>query len=695
MVVLEVIEVKEVMAVKEVRVVREVREAKKVAPLLPSLPSPPFLHRSQRWRSRIFQPTDLRGSTIPASSAFHPGSRPDLRAVPNLRPLRDLLLRIGVLAVVFTIQRLLFAQLNHDAFPAPPASAFLGGVRFDLSAIAWLYLPWILTVLIAPVPKRTFAIVQKVLFHISNVVCFFLNSIDLEYFKFTLKRSTADLFGIATGGDDLVNLVPVFLKDYWYVVLIFFGSIALAGLGYRWVGRRPSTEYAKPWWLWRALAIGIVLLLSRGGTQYIPLGVLDASKYAPPAYMPLVLNTPFTFMTSIGKPLVQEKHFMSQEEADRLWPVIHQYGDTAVASPKPNVVVIILESFSAAYSGRLDGDEGYMPFLDSLMGQSLWFDHAYANGRRSIDGIPAVLASMPKMMAEAFIESPYAQQPISALPGLLGKEGYSSAFYHGGHNGTMGFDAFAKAAGFQRYVGRHQYPDEADYDGVWGIRDRPFLQFFAQELNKQQQPFVDCLFTLSSHHPYKLPEAEAKRFAGGELPIMPTLRYVDDALREFFATAETMPWFRNTLFVITADHTADLMRKGETSGAAYDHWIPLLYFMPAAIRPERKSEVTQQIDILPTVLDLLGYPKPFFAFGSSVLRQERMPAAVSENSATWLIIGDSCQLRTDGENILWSAGMNKAQPSAPAQQALLPVLQAAIQQYNNRLLRHELLLREK
>ncbi|HQV38032.1 MAG: LTA synthase family protein [Flavobacteriales bacterium] len=616
--------------------------------------------------------------------------------MPNLRPLRVLLLRIGVIALVFSIQRLLFAQLNHDAFPAPPASAFLGGVRFDLSAIAWLYLPWVLTVLIAPAPKRTFATVQKVLFHLSNVFCFFLNSTDLEYFKFTLKRSTADLFGIATGGDDLANLAPVFLKDYWYVVLIFIGSLALAEAGYRLAGRRTNTEPAKPWWLWRVLAIGIVLLLSRGGLQYIPLGVLDASTYAPPAYMPLVLNTPFTFMTSIGKPMVQEKHFMAQEEADRLWPVIHHYGDTSVAATKPNVVVIVLESFSAAYSGRLNGTgQGYMPFLDSLMGQSLWCEHAYANGRRSIDGIPAVLASLPKMMAEAFIESPYAQQPISALPGLLGKEGYSSAFFHGGHNGTMGFDAFAKAAGFQRYVGRDQYPDEADDDGVWGIRDRPFLQFFAQELNKQQQPFLGCLFTLSSHHPYKLPEADAKHFAGGNLPIMPTLRYADDALRQFFATAQTMPWYRNTLFVITADHTADLLRNGETSGAAFDHWIPLLYFMPAAIRPEQHSRVTQQIDILPTVLDLVDYPKPFFAFGSSVLRQERMPAAVSENSATWLIIGDSCQLRSDGENILWSAGMNKAKPQAHDQQTLLPVLQAAIQQYNNRLLHHELVLKEK
>lgn len=628
---------------------------------------------------------DLKNSDMmPCMPIFAP--------VPNLHPLRMWLLRLGVVAVVFSLQRVLFVLLNPDAFPAAPASAFLGGVRFDLSAIAWLYLPWTLAVLIAPSPGRTVAIVQKVLFHVSNVFCFFLNSVDLEYFKFTLKRSTADLFGIATGGDDLVNLVPVFLLDYWYVALVFIGSIALAEAGYRWAGRQAGPAPAKPWWLWRVLAIGIVALLSRGGTQYIPLGVLDASEYAPPAYMPLVLNTPFTFMTSIGKPLVREKHFMAPEEADRLWPVIHQYRDTSVAATKPNVVVIILESFSAAYSGRLNGGEGYMPFLDSLMGQGLWSDHAYANGRRSIDGIPAVFASLPKMMAEAFIESPYAQQPISALPGLLAQEGYSSAFYHGGHNGTMGFDAFAKAAGFQRYVGRDQYPDKADYDGIWGIRDRPFLQYFAHELNKQRQPFVDCLFTLSSHHPYKLPEAEAERFAGGELPIMPTLRYTDDALRDFFATAQAMPWYRNTLFVITADHTADLLRTGQTSGAAYDHWIPLLYFMPAAIRPERQSRVTQQIDILPTVLDLVGYPRPFFAFGSSILRRERMPAAVSENSATWLIIGDSCQLRSDGERILWSAGMQNAEPSTDDEQALVPVLQAAIQQYNNRLLHHELVI---
>lgn len=614
--------------------------------------------------------------------------------MPNLRHLLPLLLRIAVVTLVFTLQRALFGVLNRDAFPAPSALAFIGGVRFDLSAIAWLYMPWLLAALALPARSARAQRVQKVLFHASNVLCFLLNCIDLAYFKFTLKRSSIDLLGIATAGNDMAHLLPEFLRDFWYVALAFAASLALAELGYRWGGRYAHAAPARPWWLWRIVLAALVLIMSRGGLQYIPIGVLDASKYAPPAYMPLVLNTPFTFMKSLGKAGVQPVAYMPEEEADRLWPVRHHYGDGLRPGTPPNVVVIILESFSATYSGRLNRTgHGQMPFLDSLMGHSLTFDRAYANGRRSIDGIPAVVAALPKLMGEAFIESDYAQQPISSLPGLLGAEGYSSAFFHGGHNGTMGFDAFARIAGFQRYVGRNQYPDPRDDDRTWGIRDRPFLQFFAHEMDKQRQPFVNCLFTLSSHHPYRLPPEDAERFAGGELPIMATLRYADDALRGFFATARTMPWFSNTLFVITADHTADLVRQGETSGSAFDHWVPLLYYMPAAIPARTEHRVTQHIDILPTVLDLIGHDKPFFSFGSSALREERLPVAVSESNATWLIIGEQAQLRSDGETVLWAEGMEgAASPPAGAAETLLPTLQAAIQQYNNHMLRQDLVL---
>ncbi len=630
-----------------------------------------------------------------AAFVAQPSALPIFAPVPNLRPLRIWLLRIAVVVLVLTLQRVLFALLNAGIFPSPPLSAFLGGIRFDLFAISWLLLPWTAISLVVERPNVAGERLLKGLFHLACTLAFLLNCIDLTYFRFTLKRSTADLVGIATGGSDLANLLPVFLVDYWYVAVIFLASMAVAVLGYGWMGRYQANQPAKPWWGWRLLVGALTLLACRGGVQYIPLTVIDASQYAPPAYMPLVLNTPFTFITSLGKSSLQEKHYMEQSEADQLWPVSHHYGDSALRPTQPNVVVIILESFSAAYSDRLNGTRhGYMPFLDSLMGQSRWYSRAYANGRRSIDGIPAVLASLPNMMPEAFIESSYAQQPFTALPGLLATEGYSTSFFHGGHNGTMGFNSFARSAGFQRYVGMDQYPDKNDYDGVWGIRDRPFLQFFAHELGKQTAPFMSCLFTLSTHHPYRLPDADAERFAGGNLPILPTLRYADDALRQFFGTAQSMPWYKNTLFVITADHTADLLRQGEVSGSAYDYWVPLFYFMPAAVPPEKVDRVTQHIDILPTVLDQVGYSKPFFAFGSSSLRHERTPAAVSENNGTWLIVGHNQQLRSDGERVLWSAlFQDTSQTQANTDPALLPLLQAAIQQYNHHLLAADLVQR--
>src|SRR5690606_13449256 len=128
------------------------------------------------------------------------------------------------------------------------------------------------------------------------------------------------------------------------------------------------------------------------------------------------------------------------------------------------------------------------------------------------------------------------------------------------------------------------------------------------------------------------------------------------------------------------------------SGSAFDHWVPLCYYMPAQLSPRREDRVAQQIDILPTVLDLMGYPKPFFAFGSSSLRTEHLPVAVSESNATWLAIGDSAQIRSDGERVLWAAGIRNG-PEVPADSAaprLLPTLQAAIQQYSRHLLRGDM-----
>ena len=611
-------------------------------------------------------------------------------------PLLVLLWRLAAVALIYTLLRIAFVLLNQDNFPHTPIMAFVGGIRFDLSALAWLNLPWVVLCLVHTAEEGWYARVKKIVFHVANTVGFFFACSDLEYYKFTLKRSTADILGIMSGGDDVSNLASVFIADYWYIVLIFIACIALAEVGYRtarrWMHDTPSIAKRI---IWRLVAIALVVLCSRGGFQLIPIGVMNAANYAPPLYLPVVLNTPFTIMMTIGKPVLEERKYMVQEEADRLWPVVHNYQDRkntplpiVVAAQRPNVVVIILESFSAAYSGKLTNGPGYMPFLDSLMGQGLNFTHAYANGRRSIDGIPAITASVPEWMDEAFITSPYAGSAFTSLASVLAAEGYHTSFYHGGRNGTMGFDGFARAAGYQRYVGMNEYPDPNDYDDAWGIWDRPFLQFFAKGLTQDKEPFMSTVFTLSSHHPYRLPAAEAQRFTGGTQRIHASLRYSDDALRDFFKTASKQPWFAHTLFVITADHTADLDRTGQNYSEASDYWVPMLYYMPGMLKARSEGRVTQHIDITPTVLDMVGHTDAFFSLGASALRDERMPMAIMHTTGGFLAIDSSGVFRFDGEQVP-PPPMTMTLVHTPST-ASVNTLKAAVQQFTDRVLHNRM-----
>lgn len=611
-------------------------------------------------------------------------------------PLVVLLLRTGLVGAAFTLLRILFWLYNRDLFPAPSPAVFLGGMRFDASAIAWAYLPWFVLVLVAPRPAPLMERIQAIVFMVVSGITLFFACVDLGYYAFTLKRSTADFLDILAAGNDTMHLAPAFIRDYWHILVIYGTMLWLLGIGYRWAVRFNSNPGIEGWpsaILRRTVLVGLVVLASRGGTQLIPLQPMDAARYGGASYLPMVLNTPFTMLMSLGKPVLTECRYMSQAEADALWPVIHapSAGEDLDSlhlqqrPDRPNVVMIILESFSALYSEQLTGRAGHMPFLDSLMRTGLNCTNAYANGRRSIDGIPAVVAGMPQWMDEAFITSPYASQPFTSLANILRTNGYTSSFFHGGRNGTMGFDGFARSAGFDTYQGLDEYPTKADFDGHWGVLDRPYLRYHAEALSEQEEPFLSVVFTLSSHHPYRLPKEEADRFGGTGLPIHATLRYTDDALRDYFTKARTMPWYRNTLFVITADHTADLERNGSIGNKPIDHWVPLVYHAPW-LTPGEHRAVTQHIDILPTVLDLIGHKGAYFAFGHSLLRRRVPPVAIWTNNGIHTITGTDQQVLFDGEHVLDVIQLGSGSADIAVTADLELHLKAALQQYNNHLL---------
>jgi phosphoglycerol transferase MdoB-like AlkP superfamily enzyme len=543
----------------------------------------------------------------------------------------------------------------------------------------------------------------KTVFYLFNLPFFLINTIDFAYYGFTFKRTTADFLNFVKTGDDVLTLLPQYVKDYWYLLLILIALIILTEYLYQKTainGFYKSSPLSFKKALIRIVGIIGMLFLAvlgiRGGLQYKPLGILNAGQFTLPSNAALVLNSSFTFIKTFDKEQLTEKKYFNNVDLGRYYNPIHQNKNGILN--KTNVVVIILESFGKEYFGGLNTYNGYTHFLDSLMKESLVFPNAISNGKRSIEGIPAILASIPTLMDESFITSSYAVNSINSTASVLHKNGYKTAFYHGGNNGTMGFDIFTKAAGFDNYYGRTEYNNDKDYDGNWGIFDEPFFQYFAKNTNAEKQPFFNCIFSLSSHHPYTLPAKYKNVFKGGKLPIYSTVQYADYALKQYFATASKMSWFKNTLFVITPDHTSLSERAFyKTSVGMYS--IPIIFYKPDSDLKGIKTQTIQQTDIMPSILEYVGINEAYLAFGKSIFDTTTTHFAVNYIAGNYQIIENEYALQFNGNETVSLYNYQKDSlllhnlkgKSFLIQQDLETKLKAEIQQYNNRLIKNRLL----
>jgi len=212
----------------------------------------------------------------------------------------------------------------------------------------------------------------------------------------------------------------------------------------------------------------------------------------------------------------------------------------------------------------------------------------------------------------------------------------------------MGFDGFIKAAGYDKYYGRTEYANEKDYDGDWGIWDEDYFQYTNNTVSKIPEPFLATLFTLSSHHPAFIPEKYKTKFLGGDMPILKSVEYADFALRKFFESASKEKWFNNTLFIITADHT------GPSNDPLYTNLsgifqIPILLYKPSSNLIGINHKLVQQIDILPTALNQINYPEPFYALGNNMLDSTKTGYAVNYINNVFQYFEQDYLLQFDGE----------------------------------------------
>ena len=573
------------------------------------------------------------------------------------------------------------------------------GCRFDVLVICWSNLGY---VLISLWPNRRyfntkFQGVLKILYLSCNGLALLTNSIDLAYFKHTNKRLGFDtIHQLFTGQMDLSAQWDDYVTDYLWVIALWGISLAVVNsiwkktqLNYNSKEPQTTKPKGKLWGLVYFLtALSLIFLGARGGWQYIPLQMVDAGKHADPKFMSLILNTPFTIIRSAESQRLQDLNFMKESEAlNYVKPVVNLSGKQFKSK---NILIIILEGFSKEFTG-LSNRPSRTPFLDSLMKTGLVFTNAWANGKQSIEGIPAIVSAMPSLMPNAFINSVYCTNRMHSLPQLLKQKGYWSGFFHGGKNGTMNFDAYAAAAGFDRYFGMSEYGNDRDFDGAWGIWDEPFLNYCLKTLNGVKPPFFATVFTLSSHHPYNIPKPYAKQFPPEEAPIIPTIRYTDHALKVFFTNAQQSAWFKNTLFVLVPDHTAD-SKDPFYSNTLGQHAIPIIFYSPDGSLKGRCNTVMQQMDIMPSLLDTLGFNAPFFTWGKSVFKKTDQRCAWFYTNGAYGLVKDSLYTvflnHKIAKSYLYTQDSSLSRPIelGPVQKnELTKTYQSFLQLYHNRL----------
>lgn len=620
-------------------------------------------------------------------------------------PLGLLVRRIAWLYVVLMLCRAVF-WLYNAALLGPlswseAGDLLVGALRFDTASI--IYANGVLVVLsLVPLHLRERPAYRRMLFicyvAVNSLALVATNLADAVYFHYTQKRFTADELFFADNANSL-QLVGKFMAENWYLVAIWLLLTALLFVG---GGRRVRTKsLLRSGWPYYAgntailiAAAGLCIAGARGGMTRMtrPITLSNATLYTPDNRKAnLILSNPFCILRTAGSAgRISYRRYFPDEELDRRFTPIHRPVDSAAVSlPGRNIVIFIMESMSAEHSAHLRPDlyaglpePGFTPFLDSLMRHGLCFERMYANGTRSIQAMPSVLGSIPSFRTP-FVLMPQSLGASRQLPAILADMGYATAFFCGSERGSMGFGAYARSAGIDRLVSREEYEakhGKEDFDGYWGIWDEPFLQFMGEELATMPEPFFATLFTLSSHHPFVVPERYAASLPDGYTKIHKGVAYDDMAFRRLFERFGNEDWFRRTIFVFVADHVSS--EKFAPATHQYPgnmHIIGFLYTPDGALRGSVR-EVVQQLDIMPTLLGIAGNSEPYFAFGRDVLNEPDRPHwSVSYDGTFRAVTDDGLIAFDDGQEL------TPCRTDPPRADSLLSQFQALVQQYYARI----------
>lgn len=579
-----------------------------------------------------------------------------------------ILIRLSIMLLLLSFSRWLLYIFNADYFNNLKSNElfrlYFIGFRFDIYTLIISNIPLIIAYCI-PFRIKYNKIYKEVfdfIFIAGNSIAIALNLIDVIYFRYLDKRMSSELFTfINTKNENHWDLISNFIADFWFMFAIFFVFLfAIIILARKTKLKEAHFTNNKLWFanqtIFFILILGLSVIGIRGGFQLKPINLSTATNYTISKNIPLIINTPFSICLSSTSSALNKIEYFDEEIIDSIFSPIHKdlKSNRFINKEinKSNVILIILESFGQEMIGFYNKqiENSLTPFLDSLLKESLTFD-GMANGRRSIDALPSIFCGLPSLMPTDYPTSRYAINRLEGFGSILKENGYRTAFFHGGNNGTMSFNIISKSSGFDDYYGRNEYNNDSDFDGSWGIYDDKFLKFTAKKLNDYKNPFAAVIFTLSSHHPYSLPQNYTITDTIGTTPFEKTVKYVDNALKDFFTTISKEEWFDNTIFVITADHVNPEHKFNHyiTSRGLYQ--IPLAFYASGIIENKAVDEIAQHIDIGISLLSALNINDTVFSFGRNIFDSTQKPSFICYSNNVYQFSDGQFLLQSDGSEI--------------------------------------------
>ena len=371
----------------------------------------------------------------------------------------------------------------------------------------------------------------------------------------------------------------------------------------------------------------LLVLGMRGGVRQIPISQSE-SYYSEKNILNLAAtNNAFNLFTSIKENLENfgRNPFVYFEAEDAGHTVEYLYRiekDTTInilTVNRPNIVLLILESWSADLIESLGGEPGITPEFRKLEQDGILFTQILSSGSRSEQGMATLFSGFPAHPVSAITKQPDKFSKLPSLIRLINQQGYASSFYFGGQL------IYGNIKGYMIFNQFHRIVEGKDFDpsvpqGKLGVHDEYTLDRLYQDLNREKQPFFSALFTLSSHSPYDQPMEPVLDWGGNEKEYINSAWYADHCLGDFFRKAQTQPWFDNTLFILTADHSHNSYRNWPYHSVEY-HSIPVLFY-GNVIKPEFRGtkwdQPGSQADMAATILAQMGLPHDQFTWSRNL-----------------------------------------------------------------------------